>query len=284
MFSRIRRRMTWANVAMTLALVFAMSGGAFAAKKYLITSTKQISPKALAQLKGAKGAAGERGPQGPQGEKGANGSNGTNGTPGAKGETGPAGSTGPAGKDGTNASSKSFTGEKKLGGVTCTTGGLEVTSASGVSLVCNGEKGAEGPPGPQGSIAGTLPHGVTETGAWVVRVELPNEKEFKIFTIPISFTSRLVSALEGSNVEYVKKGATGANCTGNAEAPTAPSGFLCVYGEGEPRVVAGLVEKAAGSQATGASIAGAYLVYGASTGEKETEPGNNAYGTWAVTG
>lgn len=32
MFSRIRKRMTYANVVATIALVFAMSGGAYAAK------------------------------------------------------------------------------------------------------------------------------------------------------------------------------------------------------------------------------------------------------------
>jgi hypothetical protein len=32
------------NVAMTLALVFAMSGGAYAARRFVITSTKQIKP------------------------------------------------------------------------------------------------------------------------------------------------------------------------------------------------------------------------------------------------
>jgi hypothetical protein len=52
MFSTIRKRITYANVALTLTLVFAMSGGAYAAGKYLITSTKQISPKVLASLKG----------------------------------------------------------------------------------------------------------------------------------------------------------------------------------------------------------------------------------------
>ena len=43
----MRGRLSYANVAMTLALVFAMSGGAYAASKYVITSTKQISPKVL---------------------------------------------------------------------------------------------------------------------------------------------------------------------------------------------------------------------------------------------
>jgi hypothetical protein len=99
MFSGVRRRMTYANVAATVAVVFAMSGGAYAASKYLITSTKQIKPSVLASLKGkagANGAAGAQGPAGPQGPAGAGG---------AKGEPGPQGSQGkegPAGKDGTN--------------------------------------------------------------------------------------------------------------------------------------------------------------------------------------
>ena len=36
----------------TLALIFAMSGGAYAASHYLITSTKQIKPSVLGHLKG----------------------------------------------------------------------------------------------------------------------------------------------------------------------------------------------------------------------------------------
>ncbi|MHB8240434.1 MAG: hypothetical protein ACYDHN_00430 [Solirubrobacteraceae bacterium] len=43
----MRKRLTYANVTATLALVFSMSGGALAASHYLIRSTKQISPKVL---------------------------------------------------------------------------------------------------------------------------------------------------------------------------------------------------------------------------------------------
>ena len=43
----MRRHLTYANVAATLALVLAMSGGALAAKHYLVSSTKQLSPKVL---------------------------------------------------------------------------------------------------------------------------------------------------------------------------------------------------------------------------------------------
>jgi hypothetical protein len=46
----MRRHLTYANVTATLALVLAMSGGAFAAKHYLVNSTKQIDPKVLDSL------------------------------------------------------------------------------------------------------------------------------------------------------------------------------------------------------------------------------------------
>jgi hypothetical protein len=77
LLSKIRRRVTYANVAATLALVFAMSGGAYAATHYKITSKAQISPKVLKTLKGAKGG---RGPAGPAGAAGAAGAPGAAGT------------------------------------------------------------------------------------------------------------------------------------------------------------------------------------------------------------
>lgn len=82
MFSAIQRRISYANVTATLALVLAMSGTALAAKHYLITSTKQISPKVLHKLKGNRGASGH------------------NGARGLAGSAGPAGPAGPAGKEG----------------------------------------------------------------------------------------------------------------------------------------------------------------------------------------
>lgn len=46
----MRRHISYANVAATLALVLSMSGGALAASHYLINSTKQINPKVLKTL------------------------------------------------------------------------------------------------------------------------------------------------------------------------------------------------------------------------------------------
>ena len=46
----LRRKLTYANVTATLALVFAMSGGALAAKHYLLNSTSQVNPRVLHAL------------------------------------------------------------------------------------------------------------------------------------------------------------------------------------------------------------------------------------------
>jgi hypothetical protein len=86
----MHRRLTYANVAATLALVLAMSGGAFAAGRYLINSTRQINPKVLRQLRGASGARGLRGATGAPGSEGKPGSAGTAGKEGSAGLPGSA--------------------------------------------------------------------------------------------------------------------------------------------------------------------------------------------------
>lgn len=90
----IRNHLSYANVVATLALVFAMSGGALAASHYVINSTKEINPKILKRLKGAAGA------KGATGAAGAAGAVGTQGPAGATGSQGPGGSTGPSGTSG----------------------------------------------------------------------------------------------------------------------------------------------------------------------------------------
>jgi hypothetical protein len=81
----MRRRLSYANVVATLALIFAMSGGALAANHYLIKSTSQISPKVLKKLKGNTGPAGPQGKQGAPGKEGAPGQNGGEGKQGPQG-------------------------------------------------------------------------------------------------------------------------------------------------------------------------------------------------------
>jgi hypothetical protein len=82
------RRSTPAIVISIVALFFSLSGGAFAAKTYLLNSTSQISPSVYKALKGKQG---KKGPKGAKGVKGATGA------PGAAGATGATGATGPAG-------------------------------------------------------------------------------------------------------------------------------------------------------------------------------------------
>jgi hypothetical protein len=100
MFSSIRKRLTYANVAMTLALVLAMTGGAYAAGKIIITSTKQISPAVLKKLKGKTGAQGAIGPAGPEGKQGATGPSGPEGKQGPEGKEGKQGLRGETGQSG----------------------------------------------------------------------------------------------------------------------------------------------------------------------------------------
>jgi len=82
----MRRHLTYANVVATLALVFAMSGGALAANHYLLNSTKQIKPSVLKALRGKtgpRGAVGRVGPVGPAGPAGQQGETGAAGPSGS---------------------------------------------------------------------------------------------------------------------------------------------------------------------------------------------------------
>jgi hypothetical protein len=265
MFSGIRRRFTYANVAMTLALVFAMSGGAYAASKVLITSTKQIKPSVLKQLQGkagAKGPAGATGPAGSVGPQGPAGANGKDGAPGA------------AGKDGVSVTSAALL----KGNAKCKEGGSEFTAASGATTACNGK---EGEPWTAG---GKLPSKATETGAWAVGVEpglagaVPLIQEEAI-----SFNIPLASSLDKSHTIFVPTGEVGSGgCEGGtAEIPTAEPGYLCVYMGGGFHVnllsISNPGKIEGGVPVEGAGTTGAVLSF------NELAEFAKASGTWAVT-
>ncbi len=75
-----RKRLSYANVTATVALMFALGGGtAWAAQHYLIVSTKQIKPSVLKKLHGAQGAKGANGLNGGVGATGPTGVTGANG-------------------------------------------------------------------------------------------------------------------------------------------------------------------------------------------------------------
>jgi len=99
MLSPLRNRFGIPGVISVIALVFAMTGGAFAAK-YVITSTKQIKPSVVKALKGKAGPVGPAGAQGPAGPAGPKGDVGAQGSQGKEGPEGKQGPEGKAGKDG----------------------------------------------------------------------------------------------------------------------------------------------------------------------------------------
>jgi hypothetical protein len=200
MLLRIRKRVTYANVAMTTALIFAMSGGAYAARKYLITSTKQISPKVLIQLEGkmgkagANGVQGQPGPGGPQGQAGVNGKDGAPGVPGESVTAKPV--------------------PTKV--ATCAQqGGAEFKVGATTTFACNGQTG----------FTETLPKGKTLTGEWTILGNAPAANTG--FETSASYGIPLAAA---PTTHYVRVGATlPAGCTGSVTEPVASPGNLCVF-------------------------------------------------------
>jgi hypothetical protein len=269
MFSRIRRRITFANVAMTLALVFAMSGGALAASKYLITSTKQIKPSVLTALKGKTGAAGKEGLAGKEGAAGKEGPKGANGTNGTEGPKGANGTNGTNGSNGESVTALEFTNSRgKCNGTAAGLGGSEFTVGATTTLACNGKTGNTGTNGTNGeSVTTTLlaannGSGHCEEGGaqfeaepakgkvksyacagspWTAGGTLPSGQSEtgawgSFFTTagfdPISFTIPLKTAPVAA--EWIEEGETSnPHCKGNLATPTAEPGYLCVYA-GEP--------------------------------------------------
>jgi len=94
------KRISPSMIVALIALFFALTGGAVAAQKYVLTSTKQIKPGVLDDLRGKAGPKGDRGPTGPQGAAGPVGPMGPAGPQGAAGGPGAAGAQGAQGVPG----------------------------------------------------------------------------------------------------------------------------------------------------------------------------------------
>jgi hypothetical protein len=262
------RQLSYANIVATLAMVFAMTGGAYAAGKFLITSTKQISPKVIKTLKGKPG------PAGPAGPAGAAGPAGPGGPAGPAGAVGKEGAPGKDGKDGSSVTNKSVSTSEAA---CAKQGGAELKVGTGAAtFACNGTTG----------FTETLPSGKTETGAWDLRSTAAGSGEVR--TTTVSFVIPLATA---PLQKFVKAGEpTPEHCTGNVEKPGADPGYLCIF-ESEAVGVLEFVhrgglklEAVTGPKGVGAEpgTTGAELVF--VTEPKEVPEEVSAEGTWAVTG
>jgi hypothetical protein len=271
-----RKRLNATTAVAVVAVVFAMTGGAYAASKYLITSTKQIKPSVLSQLKGKAGAqgpagpAGAAGPQGPEGKAGASGKDGSNGTSGVNGRSVVAA---PEGK-----------------GANCKEGGssLEVEGSGVKHYACNGEKGKEGPEGNPWTAGGTLPEGSSERGQWAI-AENSGTNSVILFTA-ISFPVPLAAALPQASVHLigVEEGSKEPNespaiksgeCSGTWRAPGAKSKNLCVFVTPGGTASHLAATSNAESESEGAGVSGAILSAGISFGGPFY-----LTGSWVVTG
>lgn len=261
MVQAIRRHINATSLVALLALVIAMTGGAYAASKYVITSTKQINPKVLKSLKGtagkpgsngAQGPAGPVGPQGPAGAAGIEGKAGREGNVGAKGVTGAAGATGPKGATGA-------------------TGANGTTGAEGVCTKANC----------------TLPSGATETGTWTAFYYGLTEGELPIkvaLSFPIPLPSSSSKAFVFTEEQTAKKEFGASGCAGSSLHPTAPAETLCVYTSNErlENVEGPTIEELEGGQ--GYAPTGTSLRFETTSKASPAEPAHiREEGTWAVT-
>jgi len=219
MFSRVRKRVAFTNVALTLALVFAMTGGAYAAKKILITSTKQISPSVLKQLQGKAGPAGAPGAPGQQGPAGPSGAPGK-GETGSQGPQGPAGPAGPVGKG-----EKGVTG---LGGATGVTGvGKPGEPGEPGTTGPTGLAGSTGPEGVCATTNCTLPSGASEKGQWAGGGPSYPTGLGKLVLVSISFTIPLSANPAIQVIQAGEEPPSG--CKGSVTGPEAEPGNLCIF-------------------------------------------------------
>jgi hypothetical protein len=124
----LRRHLTYANVAATLALFLGLGGAAYAATQLPKNSvgTKQLRNGAVTAAKIAKKTRnqlrGSRGPAGPQGPQGKTGRQGPKGATGAKG------AQGSAGKNGENGTGPAFESVSKPATPTVVTGPIQVAA------------------------------------------------------------------------------------------------------------------------------------------------------------
>lgn len=156
-----------------IALALALAGGAWAGKKYIITSSSQVKPHSISynnlsggaqhRLRGAQGPKGDTGATGATRATGAQGIQGVMGAQGAQGLQGLQGLPGPQGDQGLQgvAGAQGVAGPQGAQGLAGSQGGQGVAGAQGVAgpQGLKGDTGAQGPQGPQGDTGPQGPAG-----------------------------------------------------------------------------------------------------------------------------
>jgi hypothetical protein len=252
MLSVLRNRFGVPGIISVIALVLAMTGGAWAASKYIITSTKQIKPSVLKSLKGKTG---PQGPAGPQGSAGPAGAKGADGAPGANGQSVTNTALEPGNED-------------------CPEGGTEFQVGAGTpSFACTGEPGEQGPEGSPW-VVGAAPTGAEMRGTWALNTNAAGaESVYAAVSTSVPLGGPIAIAIKAP-------GSFGPiECAGTVENPLPPTNegapmpsVLCVYAGGSTNV--NLEEM---SKELGSSQAGAVLKL------KTNEAGPaNAFGTWSM--
>ena len=258
MFQAIRRRFNATGVVALLALVFAMGGGAYAAGRYVITSTKQISPKVLKALAGKPGTAGANGAQGQPGSAGSQGPAGPAGQKGESGATGPQGPAGAAGKNGENG----------------TTGFAKVLPSKATET-------------------GTWSFSTPNPSYLFISLSFPIQLAEALGATQVHYVFA-----DGKELNVKKELVSPADCPGSVAEPEAAPGHLCVYEkftsgvstvaagkEGEQQVTQAEIFPSSGTPGLfggqdGADTSGATLLFAPTDPEVEARVG---WGTWAVT-
>ena len=257
MFQALRKHLTPSTLIAFVALVFAITGGAFAATgggnggkgAAAAASAAPLATVAKAKPKTKAGARGPAGPAGKTGAAGPAGPAGSAGAAGAKGENGAAGGQGPQGE-------KGLQGEK---GET-------------------GKEGTPGKPGKNGTFGDeSLPAGKTLKGVYFATAAAEakfSDPGFGDARTAVSFALPVAAGV--LTLHYIAKGgALPEGCTGDAEEPGAAEGNLCIFSESENDVLGAAIFSKGTPEAT---IGFLLEFYSAEKGVI------SAIGTWAVTG
>lgn len=226
MFSRIQSKLGTAGLVVAIvALVAALGGGAYAAQQGLNSKQKK-EVKTISKQVAKPGPEGKQGPAGPAGAKGDTGAKGDNGSPGTNGTDGEDGMC-TAGNPACELPSNS-----ELVGVWSTSGGAGKEEHRDISLTPISFD-VRVSPAPTALWA-------FENGGFTFGAEL-HDGSASIFG-PFSNPESLEDA-EADQEAWEEA------CPGNANAPAAAPGFLCIYngkieGASTPFEAQGLAEAA----------------------------------------